>query len=322
MPNKEIIGVILAAGKSTRMNPFSAHYPKPALPILNKPVLYHQLLQLKALDVTEVIIVVSHLGFEIVRHLERSPIEGMNITYIDQGETLGIAHAVGKLEREITSPFILMLGDIYFISNGLDEALRIFEQSDINAVLVSKLEQNTEAIKRNFAILLAEDGSVKRVIEKPRYVENNVKGCGIYLFDLHIFDAIRRTPRTAMRDEYEITDSIQILINDGFRVEHVPAVQEDMNLTYPSDILDINRFELNRLGLDNFIDAGAFIAPHTTLKGCVIGAGVNIDSGVSLTDCTVFDNTVIAAGTQASQAIFTPYQAIQCSENLVHFRNE
>ena len=54
------------------------------------------------------------------------------------------------------------------------------------------------------------------MIEKPRYVDSQLKGCGLYVFDPHIFDAIRRTPRTAMRDEYEITDSIQILINDGY----------------------------------------------------------------------------------------------------------
>ena len=66
------------------------------------------------------------------------------------------------------------------------------------------------------------------------------------MFDPHIFDAIRRTPRTAMRDEYEITDSIQILINDGYVVHHHPIVERDLNLTKPEDLLTINLIELAR----------------------------------------------------------------------------
>ena len=56
------------------------------------------------------------------------------------------------------------------------------------------------------------------MIEKPRYIDNDLKGCGLYLFDLPVFDAIRRTPKTAMRDEYEITAAIQIVIDDGLPV--------------------------------------------------------------------------------------------------------
>ena len=73
------------------------------------------------------------------------------------------------------------------------------------------------------------------MIEKPRYVNSQLKGCGLYVFDPHIFDAIRRTPRTAMRDEYEITDSIQILINDGYVTHHHPIAERDLNLTKPAD---------------------------------------------------------------------------------------
>ena len=89
-------------------------------------------------------------------------------------------------------------------------------------------------------------GRVRRVIEKPRYVDSQLKGCGLYVFDPHIFDAIRRTPRTAMRDEYEITDSIQILINDGYVTHHHPIVERDLNLTKPADLLTINLIELAR----------------------------------------------------------------------------
>ena len=69
---------------------------------------------------------------------------------------------------------------------------------------------------------------MRRVIEKPLRVPNSLKGCGIYLFDQRIFEAVRRTPRTAMRDEYELTDSIQILIDYGYPVRTANVVDWDV----------------------------------------------------------------------------------------------
>ena len=123
----------------------------------------------------------------------------------------------------------------------------IFYREPFHAVLAVKEENDPELVKRNFAVILNEDGTVKRVIEKPKSVNSTLKGCGLYLFDLSIFDAIRRTPRTAMRDEYEITDSIQILINDGYRVGTASIIEEDVNLTYPRDLWECNLRQLKKV---------------------------------------------------------------------------
>ncbi|MFX0197553.1 MAG: sugar phosphate nucleotidyltransferase, partial [Candidatus Hodarchaeota archaeon] len=64
-----MIGVILAAGKGTRIKPFSNHYPKPILPICNKPLLHYQIEMMKELDIEEIIIVIGHLGHEIAQAL-------------------------------------------------------------------------------------------------------------------------------------------------------------------------------------------------------------------------------------------------------------
>ncbi|MDZ7784577.1 MAG: sugar phosphate nucleotidyltransferase [Halioglobus sp.] len=96
------------------------------------------------------------------------------------------------------------------------------------------------AIRRNYSVRMDDSDRVTRVVEKPRHVSNRLKGVGLYLFDLTIFDAIRRTPRTAMRDEYEITEAIQVLIDDGEYVSAADAVHDDINLTYPIDVLRVN----------------------------------------------------------------------------------
>ena len=244
--NKTIIGVILAGGKGSRMYPFSEHYPKCILPICNRPLMEYQIEMMKGVGIQEIVIVIGHYGFDVVRVMGSGERYGVKLQYVDQGETLGIAHALGKLERFIDRPFLLFLGDIFFITDSLAPMIKEFEKGGCSAVLATKVEQDAEAIKRNFAVIEDEKGIVRRVIEKPRHPMNNIKGCGLYLFDLHIFDAIRRTPRTAMRDEYEITDSIQILINDEFRVKGVNVIQDDLNLTFPEDLLYINLMELKR----------------------------------------------------------------------------
>ncbi len=226
-----LLGVILAAGKGARINPFNQNFAKATLPICNRPLLRYQLSAMRRLGVEEVIIVVGHLGYQIAEAIGDGHADGVTVHYVEQTETLGLAHAVGLLEPMVDRPFLLFLGDIFFVTDDLQPLLDVASLPDVHAVLAAKSEADPKAIRRNYSILLHPDGSVRRVVEKPRYLENNIKGCGLYLFDLPIFDAIRRTPRTAARNEYEITESIQILLDDGYRVEIASVVQDDVNMT-------------------------------------------------------------------------------------------
>ncbi|MBN1346475.1 MAG: nucleotidyltransferase family protein, partial [Phycisphaerae bacterium] len=216
----DMTGIILAAGKGSRMQPFSDVCPKSVLPIMGRPIVVHQLEMMHALGIRRVLIVVGHLGYQLVNAVARSSVAGdLQIDYVDQKQTLGIAHALGKLESRVDGCSLMFLGDIYFITDRLTEMIRIYEQGDVGAVLAAKVEPDPKAVSRNFAVYEDEKGFVNRVIEKPRHARTNLKGCGLYLFGPEVFDAIRHTPRTAMRDEYEITDSIQILINDNVGVK-------------------------------------------------------------------------------------------------------
>lgn len=302
----------MAAGRGTRMFPFTARWPKPILPIMGKPLLQHQIEMMKMIGIEHVFVVIGHLGYEVVRTLGNGSELGVEIEYVEQTETLGIAHAVGRLEGKLKKPFLLCLGDIFFVSKDLKIMLDQFGKNNTKAVLASKIEERAEMIRRNFAIILGEDGLVLRVIEKPRYIQNKLKGCGIYLFGLEIFDAIRRTPRTAMRDEYEITESIQIMINDGHRVVHSEIIEEDLNLTVPEDLLYINMLELKRQGLTNYFQDRA----PSNMEGisqCVAGRSVTIEQPVGLQSCVIFDDVTIQQGTKLTNAIVTPEGVIQCN---------
>ena len=303
-----LLGVILAAGKGTRIQPFSERWPKPILPILGKPLIQHQVECLRDLGVRRVLIVIGHLGFEIVRALGDGSALGVRIEYVDQGPTLGIAHALGKLEERIDRPFLLFLGDIFFIHRGLEEMTALLGKDDVRGVLAVKEEPSVEAIKRNF-VVMEEGGFVTRVIEKPQHPRTRLKGCGLYLFDPVVFDAVRRTPRTALRDEYEITDAIQIFLDDGYRVRAARVVEDDLNLSYPRDLLDVN---LKVLGDRSLIGQGVKLHPGARIERSVLMDGAVVDQPIVVRECLLFPGATLSANADVSRRIVTADHSIDC----------
>lgn len=310
-------GVILAAGKGTRMYPFSETLPKPILPVCNRPLLSMQLDFMRSHGITEVIVVIGHLGYAIVDALGDGSAHGLKIRYVEQSETLGMAHAVGKLEQYINSPFMLLLGDIYLTTEDLGPMIQRVLGGEINACLASKIEPDPDMIRRNFAIMEEHGGRVRQVIEKPRYVESRLKGCGLYMFDQNIFDAIRRTPRTAMRDEYEITDSIQIMINDGHVVYHSPVVKDDMNLTFPNDLLRANLMELKRQQLTELVGENTTLPDGVGISNCVVGDNVTFEHPITLTNSLVLRGSHVTESVDLDHVIVHGESTVHCDRGVV-----
>jgi dTDP-glucose pyrophosphorylase len=306
-------GVILAAGRGARMYPFSDRTPKSILPILNRPLLIHQIETMRDSGIMDLHIVVGHLGYQVASVLGDGARFGVHVTFHEQESTLGLAHAVGALEPHLDGPFLLMLGDIYFhLSAPLRPLIDEVRDGRANASLVSMYEPDPEMVRRNFVIQAGEDGLVSRVIEKPRYVDSQLKGCGLYVFDPHIFDAIRRTPRTAMRDEYELTDSIQILIDDGYRVRHWPVVERDLNLTRAEDLLIVNLLELGRRGLDRLVGDGVEMPPGCVVERSVIGDGVIIQHPIRITNAVILPDVIVDSAADLDSVVMNGEHVVYC----------
>ncbi|MFK7743226.1 MAG: sugar phosphate nucleotidyltransferase [Planctomycetota bacterium] len=311
----ELMGVILAAGKGTRMRPFSEHWPKPILPVLGKPLMAYQLEMMASFGIRRVVVVIGHLGHEVVRELGDGSRYGVSIQYVEQEKMLGIAHAVSRLEQHVDRPFFLFLGDIFFVTENLGEMLRRFQDDKLGGVLACKREPDLEAMKRNFAVMADDRGIVSRVVEKPRFPRTDLKGCGIYLFDQTFFDAVRRTPRTALRDEYEITDSIQMFLDDGYPVAAAEVVVADMNVSYPRDLLELNLLLLKQQGKSEWRDEPVHIAADARLDGCVVMRDAQVGAGAVLENCVLFPGARVPAGVQRKFSVFTADDEIRCDRD-------
>jgi NDP-sugar pyrophosphorylase family protein len=132
--SNNICGVILAAGLGSRMGELSKRCPKPLQKVGGVPIISHQLNYMKKLGISEVIIVVNYLSKMIEEYLGDGEKHELHIKYVRQEERLGIAHAVGQLEELIDRPFLLFLGDIFFIPNNLNRMFEIFYKNNASSV--------------------------------------------------------------------------------------------------------------------------------------------------------------------------------------------
>lgn len=309
---EELTGVILSAGKGSRIDPFNAQFPKPLLPIGNVPIMGHHMEMFRTLGIKKVHIVVGHLMDRIINHFGRGDELGMEIHYVEQTQILGIAHAVGTIESHVDGPFLLCLGDIFYMASSMGRLVERYRRGDVGAVLATKEETDAEPVRRNFTVELDDEGLVRKVVEKPRHPKSLLKGCGIYLFGPEIFDAIRRTPRTALRDEYEITNSLQILIDEGHRVAAEPVIDWDLNVTFPKDLLDGNLTYLKTREQDVMIHPTAEVAEDVTLSRTVVGPGVKLRGPRTLDACVVLPDTTLESGDPLYRTLVSGDLKIRC----------
>jgi len=312
-------GVILAGGGGKRIEPLSFKLPKPLLPVCNKPIIQYQVEYMMGLGISNFLIVVHHLKEKIMDFFDRQTWRDVQIKFIDQKQPLGIAHALAVLEPYLDAPFLLFLGDIFLVPKNLRRIMKLHGERKAAAILAVKRESDLANLGRNFGVIRDDYGLVKRVIEKPRHLKTDLKGCGVYFFDLSIFDAVRRTPRTAMRDEYEITSAIQILIDDGYPVYAAEVVAWDMNVTVPQDLLICNLRHLQKMGGQNIIGDRVSINPDATIINSIIGDDVRIVNPAAIENSLVFPHSVITPTRPMRNAIITPEQ-IYKEEDIIGVR--
>ena len=163
--------------------------------------------------------------------------------------------------------------------------------------------------------LMDEFTKIRRVIEKPRHLPNRLKGCGLYFFDLPVFEAVSRTPRTAMRDEYELTDSIQILIDYEYCVRVAPVVQWDINVTYIDDLIRCSCHVLEKAGQRRIVGENCQLAPGVELIDTVLGDNVRISRPVRLERCVVLGNVDVATDRNYADSVIAADGVLRLDED-------
>lgn len=103
--------VILAGGKGTRLKPYTTVFPKPLMPIGDKPILEIIIRQLKSCGLEDIIITVGHLGELIMTFFGDGSQLGVNIKYSKEDKPLGTAGGLGLIKEELKDTFLVVNGD-------------------------------------------------------------------------------------------------------------------------------------------------------------------------------------------------------------------
>ena len=313
MGNKKLSGAIIAGGRGSRFNPVSLTIPKALLPICNKPIIMHQIDYLKELQVEDIFIVVGYLKEQIIEQLGDGSSFGVKIKYIVQERPEGSGHAVGLLEGSINGNFVLFLGDISIKINRILKHLRHIYRAHVENVslLACKIEEDLNRLRQNFAIILDKNKKVISVIEKPCKPPTKLKGCGVYLFTPEIFEAIRKTPRSGKRNEYELTNAIQTLVELGQPVYPIEIIDWDVNISSADELYRCNYLWFKEMHMKNLIGKDCRINKSAKIENSIIGDCVQIPNPVTIKDSLIFSGSAITGREDLAGKLITPEHRIQ-----------
>jgi UDP-N-acetylglucosamine diphosphorylase / glucose-1-phosphate thymidylyltransferase / UDP-N-acetylgalactosamine diphosphorylase / glucosamine-1-phosphate N-acetyltransferase / galactosamine-1-phosphate N-acetyltransferase len=224
--------IILAAGLGTRMLPLTANTHKILLKVGDRPLIEHAIESLKANGIVDVILVVNHLKEQIKERLGDGSRLGVNISYVFQENPKGgtgnaVLQTRGMLKND--ESFILLNGDLFFHSSIINKMIKM--SRDYDGLIASKEVDNPS----EFGIFEIKGGLITKIHEKPKNPPSNMANLGIYILPAEIFEAIEKTP-LSKRGECELTDSIQILIDKGFRFRPVSIDGFWLDVGRPSDL--------------------------------------------------------------------------------------
>ena len=244
--------VILAAGEGKRMHPLTFTRPKVMLPIANKPILEWNLLSAIDAGLKEFIFIVGYKSEMVRDYFGNGRQWGVDIGYINQGEALGTAHAIGMAEKFVDE-CVVLCGDTIFGKQDIKNIVK--KQNSIGLVEVEDA--------REYGIVELKGNNIIKIYEKMEKPFSNSINAGIYHFNKRIFDFIKKTGKSP-RGEYEITDSINLSLKKE-KMEGV-FLKEWRDVVYPWDLLDANEEKLGKM--DGKIEG--IVGKNTTIKGNVI----------------------------------------------------
>ncbi|GBD11469.1 Glucose-1-phosphate thymidylyltransferase 2 [bacterium HR23] len=301
-------GLILAAGKGTRLRPLTFTRPKHLVPVGNRPVLFYVLDYLAQAGVQEVgIVVAPDSGGAIRRAVGDGAPWGLRVSYVVQEEPKGLAHAVACARPFLgEEPFLLLLGDNLF-QGGIADAVQGWQERGADALVLVK--EVADPGRFGVVEVDAHDRPL-RLVEKPREPRSNLAIIGVYAFTPRVHDAIAHL-RPSARGELEITDALQALLDAGARVEVRRFHRWWLDLGRREDVLEANRRVLQERpaqGIQGTLEACQVlgeveVGPGSYIRGSVLRGPVCIGANCLVYESDIGPAVSLGDGTHVQESI-------------------
>jgi bifunctional UDP-N-acetylglucosamine pyrophosphorylase/glucosamine-1-phosphate N-acetyltransferase len=309
-------GVILAAGKGSRLQPITLKRSKAMVPILGKPIVERVMEDLAANGVDDFILVVSPDDLYITRYFRRESDLDADVRFVYQPQRLGMANALLCAAPLISGDFILSACDNLISAGHVGHMIAAWQSSPRPSAVLTLMPVEPQRLG-SVGIVEMDGPWITRIVEKPAPEDapSNISSLPLYCFSPRILDYLSQVPLSS-RGEYELQDAIQMLIERDGRVRGV-TVERRLTLTSLADLLALNRHYLfngdNRPQLAPYkvgpntqlitplrIERGTVIGEHCTIGpnvyiecNCHIGDGVTIRNAVLLRESMVPDGATV-----------------------------
>ncbi|GMA60052.1 glucose-1-phosphate thymidylyltransferase [Alicyclobacillus fastidiosus] len=288
--------LLLSGGTGSRLRPLTFTGAKQLIPVANKPILFYAIESIRDAGIVDIGVVLGETGREVRSTLGDGSQWGVQISYIQQDEPRGLAHAVQLAKPFIGSdPFLMFLGD-NIIKDGVRSFVNDFKNKQCNAlVLLSEVSE-----PQRFGVAKLSKGRLVGLIEKPSNPPSNLALVGVYAFDHNIFNCVNKIQKS-WRGELEITDAIQQLLDDGFYVDYRTVESWWKDIGKPEDVLDANRLVLENIP-KNIIGA---LDDHSNVIG-----RVQVDSGATIVNSVIRGPAIIGQGARIENSYVGPFTSI------------
>jgi glucose-1-phosphate thymidylyltransferase len=300
---EKLKGLILSGGAGTRLRPITHTSAKQLVPVANKPVLFYGIEALVEAGIDEIgIIIAPETGDEIREAVGDGSAFGARITYVTQDRPAGLAHAVLTAEDFLgDSAFVMYLGD-NLLRDGIADLVDAFRESEPDAlILLTQVPDPSE-----FGVAELDGDRVVRLVEKPKDPPSDLALVGVYMFGPAVFDAARGI-EPSFRDELEITDAIQWLIDGGKRVESRLVRGWWKDTGHLEDMLEANRLVLEDIErridgelVDSRVEGRVVVEEGARLERSLVRGPAVIGAGSRITDSYIGPNTSIAPDVSVS----------------------
>jgi len=286
--------LILSGGSGTRLRPLTYSQQKQLIPVANKPVLFYAIEDVIEAGAQDIGIILGPNKDQVIDTVKSRDWDA-RIEFIYQGVPKGLAHTILVAEKFLDDDFVMYLGD-NILRDGIVRHEERFRKLDSDAsVLLTEVED-----PQRFGVAdLNQDGSIKRLVEKPQIPPSNYALVGVYFFKPVIIDACKAI-KPSWRDELEITDAIQWLIEHGYKVDASFVEGWWKDTGKPEDI-----FEANRLILDDITTRNDGLMENSRVMGrVIIEKDAKIERSVIKGPCIIGNRSVV------SDSYIGPYTSV------------
>lgn len=302
-------GMILAAGRGTRLGPLTEKLPKPLLPVANRPVMAQAIAALQRVGIMEICANVSYRGEQIVQAFGDDTVEGVQLHWQREQSLTGTAGGLKGMQCHLEDELVVVIAGDAMLDVPLSPLVAAHRAAGAFASLATMAVDDPS----QYGVVVSQpDGHIVRFQEKPAPGTeiSRQANTGIYLFEPEIFSLI---PADTFYDF--ALNVFPAILERKLPFYAFPVEGYWTDIGNPGDYLQANldfldgRIQVEGHGerVGDCLIAGGAVVEGSRLSRCVVGDGAVLPRGCTLTECVVWPGTIVAEPITLTAAILTPY---------------